>query len=294
MTTVGQLASRARRMLMGSRREPFNTLKDAAPSGQAFFDLNESPVVKTGDHLGLGTEIAYVTGVDPSLNRVTVVRGVNDTPQPASHPVGTRVEASWRFFTADLVDYLADEIRSWPDGIFVVTSSGPISIPVSTRAVDLPLTRFRFPLDAVARRQGRTEWVPLPSRSYRIKTGLPTSEFPSGNALTLKGGWGGSSVILEYAQSFDLSALTDTATDVATVGLTDNQFDAAYYGVAWRAMAPEEANRSDDNSQPEPREAEEVEAGDALRSASAYKAIRDMRLEEEKRRLRHLYPLRVA
>lgn len=294
MTTVGQLVSRARRMLRGSKRESFNVLAEAAPSAQGHFVLEHSMTsIAIGDYLGLGAEVAYVTAKDDSLKRVDVVREVDDTPAPVTHPVGTLVEVNWRFLTADLLGFLVDEVRSWPDGIFIVESE-TVTIPMSSRAVDLPLTRYRLPLDASVRRQGRTEWVPLPTRSFRVKTGLPTSEFPSGNTFTVSHGWGGATVILEYAQALDLSALEDLTTDVATIGLTQHLYDAALYGVAWRALSSDEAERSSRTSQPEPRIAEEVGAADAMRAASAYKAIRDLRLEEEKRRLRQLYPLRVA
>ncbi len=294
MTTVGQLISRARRMLRGSKREMFNVLAADAPAAQGYFVLaNSLTGISVGDHLGLGAEVAYVTKKDETALRVDVVRGVDDTPTPVTQPAGTRVEVNWRHLTADLLGYFADEVRSWPTGIFGVGTE-TVAIPVSARSVDLPLTRYRFPLDATVKRQGYTDWVPLPARHHRVKTGLPTSEFPSGNALTVSRGWGGSTVIFEYAKGLDLSAVETLTTDLTAIGLTETLYDAALHGIAWRALAADEAGRSDRASQPEPRIADEVRSGDALRTASAYKAIRDLRLEEEAHRLRELYPLRFT
>jgi len=282
-------------MLMGSRRESFKLLKDPVPSGQTFLIFDDPPApITERDYLGLGTETMYVTSIDLTQNRVNVIRGVDDTVAPVSHPAGTKVEIQWRFFTADLLAFLTDEIRSWPDSIFTVAVTPILTIPTGRREIDLPLTRFRFPLDVTAKRSARFEWVPVPVKDYRIKTGLPTTFYPSGNALTVTSRWHSSLFLIEYAQSFDLSAVEDVDTDTDDIGFSEHLFDAAMYGVAWRALAGEEANRSDNNSQPEPREAAEVEPFDAMRSASAYKAIRDLRLEEEKRRLRQLYTLKVA
>lgn len=292
MNTVAELVSRARRMLRGSKREPRNTLAQAAPSGQAFLIMEHDVAkISVGNYLGVGAEVMYVTARDVTTKRVDVERGVDDTPQPVSHPVGTRVENNWRFLTADLLGFLVDEIRSWPDGIFVPVTT-ELTIPMSSRSVDLPLTRFRFPLKAVASRQGRVDWVPFPTRSYEIQTGLPTSQFPSGNAFVVSGGWAGASVVLHYAQALDLSAVGSLTTDTDAIGFSEHLYDAALHGIAWRALAGEEADRSNDHSQPEPRNADEVDPFDAMRAASAYKAIRDLRLEEEKRRLRQLYGLR--
>jgi|GEM_PF-6655919 len=293
MATINALVAKARRRLRGSKREPFRLLSEAVPSGQTFLRLTAPPSkVQVDDYLCLGAEILVVTSVDEEQNQLNVLRGVDDTPQPTTHAAGTRVEINWRWFTADLLDHLTDEIRSWGDGIYGVKDV-TVSLGATSRAVDLPLTRFLWPLE-LRQKVSTRAWKTVPARSFRVEQGLPTSEFASGNALILPRQSFASTLILTYAQSFDVSAVDSLTTDLATVGITERLHDAAFYGIAWRALSSEESSRLDDGSQPEPRAADEVEPGDQMRAASAYKAIRDLRLEEEKRRLRTLYPMKVA
>ena len=293
MTTAGQVVARARRMLRGSKRERFNVLAQPVSASDTTLQFtNAITGLQVGDYLGLCSEILYVVDRDEAARTVTVMRGVDDTT-PVDHDQGDVVEINWRWLTADLLAFLSDEIASWPDGIFV-PEQVTVSVGLSSREVDLPLTRYRFPLRARARRSGRSEWVDIPAGHYRVETGLPTSQYPSGNALVVKAGWGGSDILLDYAQAFGLPSVWRLDTDLDDVGLTAHLVDAAIYGIAWRALSADEANRSDRTDQPEPRIADEVGSADAMRAASAYKAIRDMRLEEEKRRLRQLYPLRVG
>lgn len=278
-------------MLAGSKREPLNALSGSVDASQTTLTLS-GPLgpIADGDFLGIDGEIVAVVSRNDGTNQVTVLRGVNDTPA-ATHASGTRVEVNWRWFTADLLDYLGDEIRSWPDSIYAVAHADT-TIGSSSRDVDLPLTRYRTPLRAVGRR-GSKPWTDIPANEWRVDVGLPTTIHPSGNALTVGRGWLGATVRVSYAQGFDLSGLGTPATDITAIGLSEHQVDAAMYGVAWRALAAEEAMRSDMTDQPEPRIAEDVDAADAMRTASAYKAIRDLRLDEEKRRLRQLYQVRI-
>lgn len=296
MATVETLVAQARRKLRGTKREPFNVLAAEMTSGQDYMDLDVPLVglggISTTNYLCAGAEIMYVTAVDSAAKRVTVQRGVDGTPI-STHAAGTRVEINWRWLTADLLTDLAHEIRSWGDGIFKVVDSGVLSMGIASRSVDLPLTRFRYALELRQKFTGR-QWVSLPAGRFRVETGLPTDEFASGNALIISGACQTSQLILTYAQGYDLTAVETLTTDLADIGLTETLYDAAIYGIAFRALAGDEAGRLDEISQPEPRAAEDVDAFDAMRAASAYKAIRDLRLEEEKRRLRTLYPVKVA
>jgi len=287
MTTVATVVSRARRMLRGSKRETFNVLDEDLLAGATAVKCR-LPVAKisTGDFICLGTEIAFVSEIDAGTGTLTVLRGIDGTEDTDTIPAGTIIEVGWRFPTADLFAWVGDEIRSWPVNVYVVASED-VAVGVSTRSVDLPLTRFSFPLRA-RYKFGTREWVDIPRKTWRIEQGLPTDQFASGNALIVPSGISGS-VIVEYAQRLDTATIA-MATVLDDVGANDTLVDALLYGVAWRAMAPEEGGRADRTSQPEPRQADEVKAGDALRTASAYKALRDMRLSEEIRRLRQLYP----
>lgn len=298
MATIQTLVDRSRRKLRGTRREPFNVLGEPFLAGTDELVL-ANPVgdrnsISAGDYLCIGAEIMLVTSVDAPAGHVTVEREVDGTTAPATHEAGARVEINWRWMTADLLTDLADEVRSWGDGIFTVASAD-VSIGTGTRSVDLPLTRFRYPLELRRKSTGR-EWVGVPVKQYRIETNMPTSQFSSGNALIVVSSLSAlaAQYNLIYAQSFDISALEVLETDLEDIGITATLFDAAIYGVAFRALAGDEAGRVDEIAQPEPRDAAEVEPFDAMRAASAFKAIRDLRIAEEAMRLRTLYRLKVA
>lgn len=289
MTTVGNVVERARRMLRGSKRETFNILDTDLIVGATTLKCRLSIAtlgkVAIGDVVGVGPDIMLVTDTDAANQTFDVTRGLDGTTTAVTIPAGTVIEVNWRWFTADLVAFAGDELRSWPVGVFKVASV-PATVGVSFRHADLALIRFAFPLRARYQRDGTREWVDIPSRQWRIEQGLPT---PADSQLIVSAGYTGS-VVVEYAQALDLSAVGDPDTTLASIGLNDTLVDALLYGIGWRAAAPEEFGRADRTSQPEPRTADEVKAGDALRNASAYKALRDMRLAEEMRRLRNLYP----
>lgn len=298
MTTLGNLVARSHRMLSGARREAFNELDVAvATTTETELRLTRGLAsIAVNSYVAVDAEIMLVTEIDAANKVIQVVRGVDDTV-PATHAEGARVEVNWRWFTADLFAFLGDEIRAWPDDIFAVGQQD-VSIGIGSRGADLPLTRFRMPLrvrrkmtDTVS---GTATWVDVPIRQFRIETNLPTSDFASGNAFIVPSNPNTATYRVEYAQEFDLSGLEVITTDIATLPLSERLIDAAVYGVAWRALAGDEASRSSDTSQPEPREAAEVRARDRIQAASSYKAICDERLEQEKRRLRQLYPVKFT
>lgn len=281
-------------MIWGSRREPYNRLASAITDSSTTLTLKHVPDPHHNYYIGIGPEIMFVADTDDSTKTLTVERG-DDTPAVA-HDADTRVELGWRFFTADLLAYFRDEVASWPDTIFAVGSEN-VTIGIQSRDVDLPLTRFRFPLALKARRSATIvsypyTWVDVPRIKFRIEQNLPTSEFPSGNALIVPKHADATDYRLEYAQSFDLAGISDLTTDIADIGLTETMIDAVMYGIGWRALSGDEAARSDTASQPEPREAEEVEAGDRARLATLWKEIRAERLADEARRLRQTYRVR--
>lgn len=291
MATIGDLVNRSRRMVRAGRREPFNLLDGAHTSSDTQLTLKH-PLGKIaiGDYVGIGGEIAYVVAKDEGQQKITVVRGAEGTPAVA-HVDGEVLEINWRWFSADLLEFLSDEIRSWPDTIFTVANAD-VSMGVSARDVSVALTRYRYTLKLYRKISGRPS-IEMPIRSYRVETGMPTDQYADGNALIVTSNPDTASYRLVYAQGFNLTALENLTTDLANVGLSANLYDAAKHGVAWRALVGDEAARSNELAQPEPRDADDVSAGDATRAASAFKSIRDLRLEEEERRLRTLYPIRM-
>lgn len=294
MTTLGDLVQRSGRMLSGHRREAFNSLASSVDASSTTVALSRAvDLIAPNTWIGIGTELMLVDSVDSANKSLTVTRGANSTA--SAHAVGDQVEVGWRWFSLELLDMLGDEIASWPDEIYAV-GNVDVSLGISQRDTTLPLTRFRFPLRVRRRTSpttiGSSQWVDAPIRSYRIETNLPG--YADSNAFIAASVSAAADYRIEYARALDVAGLDDLATDITAIPLSQSLVDAAIYGVAWRALSGNEANRSNDASQPEPRQADEVRSFDRMRAASSFKAIRDQRLAEEITRLHTLYPTRMT
>lgn len=286
--TVGDVVTRVRQRIQGARRGAWNRLASSIDDTITSLTLTRAAApIKKGSFIAIGTEKMYVTDVT-GLD-VDVERGFDTTA--ASHTAGDVVEINWRQFTYELLDMFDDEIRSWPDTVFAVGQQ-EVSIGITSRSVDLPLTRFRHPLQ-LRRKVSTGEWTNVPIRRYRIEQGLPTSDFPSGNALIVTVNPDSATYRLDYARSFNLALLGDLTANLTDIGITNHLIDAGQYGVMARALEADEANRSSTSGQPEPREAVEVEAGDRVRTAIYYWSRRNERLDDEVRRLHQTYPVKI-
>lgn len=292
VTTLGDLSDRLHRMVKGSRRESFNVLGATVDSSTTTITFTKpTDGITEGTYLGIGTEIMYVYSVTGG-NTATVRRGMFNT-LAAAHTVNDLIEVDWRWFTADVIDALADDIRSWPEDVFKV-SFQDVDVTGASAAADIPLTGFRSVLAIRRSLPGRDRWIKEPSNLYRVDTGLPATAFPSGNALYLPNTRAGAGTVrVDYAADF-ITATLDVATLIADIGLPTTLIDAALYGGAWRLLVDREAQRSAVESQPEPRQATDVKEGSSANVGSYYKRLRDTRLAEEARRLRGHYPYRFG
>lgn len=291
LTTVGDLANQVHRALKGSRREQFSTLNGAITSTATSVVLHAPYTgITVGSHLCIGTEILYVTDAT-SAPTFTVRRGLFST-DAAAHLDNDAVEVDWRWFTADVVDALTDEIRSWPDEIFTVDQTD-VGVGSST-AVDISLFGFRYILTVRRTISGSDRWISEPSNLYRIDTNLPASSFPSGNALYLPNTRAGTGTVrVEYAADFNVDDIA-TTTPLQQVGLTNTLYDCAKYGACWRLLTDREAQRSAVESQADPQEPADVKEGSAVNMGGYYLRLRNQRLAEESRRLRSKYPYRFG
>jgi hypothetical protein len=289
-TTVGGLAFRTLRMANGQRRQGFNFLAAAVDADDTTFTFSDDLGGMTvGSYLGVDEEIVYVRSVDVSAKSAVVRREQLGTTG-ASHLIDAPVQVDWRWFTADVVDAIADEVRSWPPDVFAV-GEVDISVGAATTAIDVALTRYRYPLLLQRTQSGVDRWIDV-TGSYDVLTNLPTSSFASGNALQLPSNFRGAGTVrLHYAQDFDVSAFT-VATTLAAVGLPVTLHDAIIYGAAARLLIGDESPRSNTGSQPEPRQAADVRPGQAIQTGAAYRQLADQRVQDEAARLRSKYPYR--
>jgi len=288
--TVGDLAARVQRTVNGTRRQPVNYLSGALTSSATNVTFaDEVDGITAGSYLGIGEEIVYVRSVNENA-RTAVIRRAMFNTTAAAHADDSEVQIDWRWFTADVVDAIADEIRSWGDDIFAVTDVD-IEVGAADTAVAVSLTGYRFPLELRRSESGRDKWLDV-TGTYRVETGLPTSSFSTGNALFLpSSSRGAGTVRLTYATDFDTESIT-TSTALDDIGLPQSLHDAAMYGASARLLIDREPQRSSVESQPEPRRAADVRAGAAVQMGAAYRQLADQRLADEALRLRARYPIR--
>lgn len=283
-TTVGGLASRVQRMVNGTRRQSFNYLAAPVTLLDTTISLSdELGGITVGSYLGVDEEVLYVRSVNDSARTCAVRRAVLGTTS-ATHATDAEVQVDWRWFTADVVDALADEVRSWGPEVFKV---GTVDIPLGATSTSVAFTpvRYRHPLLVQRSVTGQDRWLDV-SGEYNVV------ELPTGYFLQLASSARGSGdVRLVYAQDFAVDAIA-SATTLADIGLPVTLHDAAIYGAAARLLIGDESSRTSVSSQPEPRQAQEVGAGRAIQTGAAYRQLADERVAQEAARLRSKYPYR--
>lgn len=284
MTTVNDLIETARRHLYGMQQGQFNfltsTINDSATT--LTVDLNTGGI-QAGVLIGIDDEIIFVKAVSGQV--ATVSRGW-DGSTAASHTAGAIIEVQPRFPRFAVKQALLDEINSWPKSLY--QSPVPIEMAGSTttRAYNLTSLGDFYDVLDVWRDPYTGSTAPVPVLGWKVERKAETSDYASGKALILPVALS-EAVNLRITVSKPFTTTTFTSgTDVnTTIGLATSMNDIPPYGAAWRLLAPLEIKRSFTNAQPEPRMAEEVPAGSALRTAAGMKALRDERINEESDRL---------
>lgn len=297
MTTISEALSDIRRELRRSYKEPVNSLSAAIVSTSATtFTLTRSLNTIIADSVvEIDDELIYVLTVNTGGPSVTLcIRGFDGTTA-ATHLIGAVVRPNPRFATIDLRQALVDEIRSWQPRLYKIGSQSiALTSSTSVRAWNFTgsadflggLVGAKLQMSSDSTFDGR----PLDVLYHSIEGGQDTTKFASGWAYVLKHtDLPAGTLTVRYTARFDLSSVLD-AVDLQTgVGIPASCDDLLRYGVMWRMLASQEGQRSDTSMQDTPRRADEVKAGDAIRTAAAYKSLHDERLSEEAEKLAALY-----
>lgn len=296
MTTVSEVVEQVRSHLHSMHRPQFEKLNGAvSTTATSLVWTYEGRGVGNGAYLALEEELVYVWTTASGSKQATIERGQLGSTA-TDHADGTIIEINPRFPAHHIIDNMAQEIHSWPDGIFttsVVTLTQSQTLTKDQKVFELTGTnRFLWVLDVHREPEDAgNEWRRIP---WRLNKNLDTSEVTAGMQISTRMPVDeGDKISVLYAQSFDLSTFT-TATDLnSTVGLADEHIDILKLGTAWRMMVGQEVVRSQIYSQNEPRAADEVPAGHANAVAQALKRERDQRIADEVIRLQRLYPARA-
>lgn len=306
MTTFATAIARIKRDLRRSYKEPVNTLASTLTTTATTLTLSRSLNTLVPDSvIEVEDELVYVFDTNPGAQTVTACLRAFDGTTAVQHSSAAVVRPNPRFTTVDVRDAIAEEIRSWEPRLFQVSSvSESISSSSGTRAWNFTdSANFLGRIVSVEFQPATTAYwnYPFPdSRPIklafaRIAGGQDTSIFASGWALVVSDGQlptgllPAGTVTVRYAARFDLSATTDATDLEADVGIPASSLALLRYGVLWRLLAPQEAQRSDMGLQDEPRRSDEVKAGDALRAAAGYKQLRDELLTIEADKLNALH-----
>lgn len=293
MATVLDVIQETKRHLLGATRAEINVLDQSISASASQLTVRyEQRGISNGGVLSIGDELMIVVQAASTSKTVDVLRGQLGSVA-AAHTAGDLVEVNPRFSTFTVRKTVEQEIKSWPEGLFAVDST-TISRVSGTRGYNLNVPEdFTQVLDVYAGpAAGDTEnaWRKF---QFHVQRGLPKTSFPSGTALVLHETPSSSSVLtVIYATHFDVSNMDDTVDLYEDMGIHEEAHDIPALGAAWRLMTEREAKRSFTEGQGEPRHAEEVPPGTALRAAGALLELRDRRLAEERGRLLARWPIR--
>jgi hypothetical protein len=246
--------------------------------------------LRTGSVFEIESELFYVWDANPATKTLTVERGYAGTTA-ASHASGTIVTLNPRFPRAQMLDALnadLDDLSSTANGLFrVVTvdltyngSDRQINITNSGTILELLDVRLRYLADD------------HPALSYvRLQTGLPTTDFASGNTLVLDEPIMAGSLRVRYKAPFTRasSESSDLTTDCFLPATCD---DIVEMGVVMRMMAGREIKRNFIESQGDTRRPDEVQAGAIANSIANIQRLRRERVIAEAGRLKAQYPIK--
>jgi hypothetical protein len=246
--------------------------------------------LRTGSVFEIESELFYVWDANPATKTLTVERGYAGTTA-ASHTSGAIVTLNPRFPRAQMLDALnadLDDLSSTANGLFrVVTvdltyngSDRQINITNSGTILELLDVRLRYLADD----------HPV-IHTVRLQTGLPTTDFASGNTLVLDEPIMAGSLRVRYKAPFvrATSESSDLTTDCFLAATCD---DIVEMGVVMRMMAGREIKRNFTEAQGDTRRPDEVQAGAIANSIANIQRLRRERVIAEAGRLKAQYPIK--
>jgi hypothetical protein len=291
MTTVATVLNRASRQMLAGVVEERNKLAASLNSGDTSvvtsYDLGG---LRAGSVFEIGSELFYVWESNPAAKTVTVERGYAGTVA-ASHSAGAIVTLNPRFPRAQMLDAFnadLDDLSSTANGLFrVITldlnyngSDRQIDIANSGPIIELIDVRLRYLADD----------YPVLHR-VRVQTGLPTSDFSSGNSLVFDDPVMAGTVRVRYKARF-VPAINESVDLTTYCHLPPTCDDILEMGVIMRLMAGREIKRNFTESQSDTRRADEVPAGAVAQSITNIQRLRRDRIIAEAARLKAQYPIR--
>lgn len=302
-STVGDLVTRTKDLLLGAGREEMNQLAATATATATTLTVNYALAgITRGSYVAVDTEVMYVWNADIASNgsgTLTVQRAMKGTTA-AVHTDGAIVYVNPFFTRYQIRQTLKDEIRSWGPQVFAVKTLD-IAGTDFVRGYDMGsigpwffILDLRLSPDPLTATPSDKNWPEVP---YRVMHSGPTQTFASGNVLTVTTAFGifdtPRTLHLTYAAPFTVDAeFTDAVTLLTTVGLDTSDLDIPPYGAAWRLASSREVRRMLTEAQGQAADLQAFPPMYALQAAQGFKTFRDSRLNDAVARLRAQYPIR--
>lgn len=310
-TLFSDVIEKVYRRAMGGIRERTVTLNGSITSSATTATLSgpQTIGIAPGVILAIGMELALVTLWNSSTLVATLSRGYLGSTA-AAQASGELCYINPRYSRFDCGVAINDDLRSLSspsNGLFRVGTAAITYNPVFS-GYDLGLLPGNFIGILDVRYKIAPPYRTYPAvRHWKTLRGMPTSDFPSNNALIIyDGGWPGLPIYVTYSAPFiPLVALTDSLENTPAandpsppystygttnvVNLTSTMVDLPPLGAEIDLTQPREISRNFMESQPDARKAVEVVAGAVAGSVNALVARRASRISEEADRLTRQY-----
>lgn len=288
MTTSLAVIERARRRMIGTRRDVINqlgvTISASADTISLKADASEFTEFVV---LEIDLELMLVTG--RTGNTLTVLRGYGGT-NADNHDSGALVRRNPTVYAADLFDAVNDELRDLSSPLnglyrvepieFTTTAAYAYDLPTSEQVLGLAKVEWREPgalkgWDRVCR--------------PRLELDASTDDFPSGVAVALNDAVDTGRTVRAWVKTA-FSTLGGIDDDVeATSGLHTEATDILWMGSVLKVSAADEIARNRMSSQGDPRRAAEVPPGALNASPARLSQLRQQRIRAEAARLQRIW-----
>lgn len=291
MTTVATVLNRASRQMLAGVVEERNKLASSLDSSTTSVVLSyDLGGFRAGSVFEIESELFYIWEANTATKTLTVERGFNGTTA-ASHSANVLATLNPRFPRAQMLDSVnaeLDDLSSTMNGLFrVVTadltyngSDRQIDITSSGTIIELLDARLRYLADD----------HPV-LNAVRLQTGLPTSDFASGNTLVFDEPVMAGTVRVRYKAPF-VRASSESSDLTTNCFLPATCEDIIETGVILRMMNGREIKRNFIESQGDTRRADEVPAGATRDSIANLARLRRERIIAEAGRLKAQYPIK--
>lgn len=292
MTTVATVVDQVRRHVYGTQRAEWNEVGVAVADATVDEWTLGRPTdgIGRGSYLSVDDELVYVWEVDHNQRTAVVQRGMLGS-EAASHAAGALIEVNPRFPKPLIVQAMADEIASWPVGLFYTDTVEDTSVDVDNRIIDLGQVSDLLAVLAVWRTARLFEGSWAKAGAWQLQRDVPSD----GNVSLMVHGASSRAETwrVVVARPFDVSTFNDDTDLQDVVKIPASCNDIVGYGAAWRLLSTRETARTDRASQASPRTHEEVPPMHITQAARGLQRIRDERLGEETARLSAKWPARV-